>query len=158
MADKSAAARVTTGATVTVACKMPNGMNLGKIHGPDKPDVILRGSNHRLAVGGYGLTHGIDADAFDKWREQHKFLPALKNNLIFAHSKPLSARAMAAEMADVKSGLEPLNGDDPSKDERTAGPEQNVEPTEEQVKANAKSKAQREEDAEEARAMAEDEE
>lgn len=151
----SLAQRATTGATVTIACKLPNGLNLGHIHGDDKPHVILRGSNHPLAVGGYGLTHGIAADAWAKWKVQHEFLPALRNGLVFDHDKAGSARMMAAEMADVQSGMEPLNGDDPSKDRRTAaetddGPA--PEPTAEQKKINAEAKAKREELAEEVRA------
>jgi hypothetical protein len=154
----AAASRVTTGATVTVACKLPNGLNLGRIHGADKPEVVLRGSNHRFAAeqGGYGLTHGVSADAFAKWCQDHKFLPALQSNLIFAHSKPLAARAMAVEMGSVKSGLEPLNGDDPSADERTASEMTPVEPTDAQKKANDKTKAENAEALEEARRMAEE--
>lgn len=149
-------ARATTGTTVTVACKLPNGLNLGKLHGADQPDVILRGTNHHLAVGGYGLTHGVDADAFAKWLKDHSFMHAVKNNLIFAHEKPAGARAMAGEMADVKSGLEPLNGDNPGLDDRVAG-EQDVEPTDDQKKANDKAKAEREETLEELRTMEPDE-
>src|ERR1700741_750322 len=144
---RAASARVTTGATVTVACKMPNGMNLGKIHGEDNPDVILRGSNHRHAVGGFGLTHGIDADAFAKWREGHKWLPAVKNGLIFAHDRPSMAKAQAAEMAEVRSGFEGIDPDKPGEDPRV---QDEIAPTEEQTKATSKAQAQAAEDAEEA--------
>lgn len=153
--EHALAQRATTGATVTVACKLPNGLNLGHIHGDDKPHVILRGSNHPLAVGGYGLTHGISADAWAEWSRQHAFLPALQNGLVFDHAKPQAAKMMAAEMAEVKSGLEPLNGDDPASDPRTAMDSEDglaTSPTDEQKRVNAKAKALREELSEEIRA------
>jgi hypothetical protein len=152
--------RATTGATVTIACKLPNGLNLGHIHGDEKPHVILRGSNHPLAIGGYGLTHGISKDAWEKWKTQHAFLPALQNGLIFEHDKPGSARSMAAEMAEVQSGLEPLNGDNPAADERTRGEvDDGIEatPTDEQKRVNEKAKAKREELLEEVRVTEGDE-
>lgn len=154
-AEHVKAQAMTTGPTVTVACKLPNGFNLGPIHGPNKPDVILRGSNHAFAVGGFGLTHNIGADEFGKWKEDHAFLPAIKNGLIFEHGKGSHASAMAADMADVESGLEPLNGDDPGSDPRV---QDAIAPTDEQRKETEKSKDAQEERLEELRATTDEDE
>ncbi|AOF18146.1 hypothetical protein BED35_05975 [Yersinia enterocolitica] len=94
---------------LTVGCKLPNGLVLEQ----DGYQVELNGSNSSLVFGGYGLTEGIDKDAFDKWLSVHKDQPYVKNDLVFAQAKTNSAQAKASENAKVKSGLEGLPQDKP---------------------------------------------
>ena len=94
---------------VTVGCKLPNGLVL-EIGGYQ---VELSGSNSSLVVGGYGLTEGVDKDAFEKWLVAHKDQPYVKRDLVFAQAKTNSAQAKASENSKVKSGLEGLPQDKP---------------------------------------------
>ncbi|MBW5853279.1 hypothetical protein [Yersinia enterocolitica] len=94
---------------LTVGCKLPNGLVLEQ----DDYQVELNGSNSSLVFGGYGLTEGVNKDAFDKWLSVHKDQPYVKNDLIFAQAKTNSAQAKASENAKVKSGLEGLPQDKP---------------------------------------------
>jgi hypothetical protein len=94
---------------VTVGCKLPNGLVLDQ----DGYVVELKGSNSSLVVGGYGLTEGVDKDAFDKWLSVHKNQPYVENELVFAQAKTNSAQAKASENAKVNSGLEGLPQDKP---------------------------------------------
>lgn len=95
---------------IVVGCKLPNGLvvEMGGYA------VTLNGSNSAIVVGGYGLTDGVDKDAFDKWLEVHKDQPYVKKDLVFAQSKASSAQAKAVENEEVKSGLEGLPQDKPA--------------------------------------------
>ncbi|MGC4218081.1 hypothetical protein VSX44_03675 [Citrobacter freundii] len=94
---------------VTVGCKLPNGLVIEH----EGYVVELNGSNSSLVVGGYGLTEGVDKDAFEKWIAAHKDQPYVKKELVFAQAKTNSAQAKASENAKVKSGLEGLPQDKP---------------------------------------------
>lgn len=124
--------------TVTVACKIPNGLRLRvfketKVQEPvmgggtkevprfdqDGPEVVVRGpavafgQTLQFAASGYALTT-IDAEFWAKWREQNKEHDAVKNGLIFASAKSDEVRGIAREREAVRSGLEPLQQrDDP---------------------------------------------
>jgi hypothetical protein len=99
---------------VTVACKLPNGLILEldgvrvELAGP----AVAWGVPPR-DVGGYALTHGVDADFFVRWMSVYKDYTPVKRGLIFACAKPQDAEARAREMKDEKSGLEPLNPENP---------------------------------------------
>ena len=128
----------TTGATVTIACKMPNGVHLdgeepyettepvlggglrtttmyrrtGKrvtLHGPAAP--FGQAPKVRV-VGGYALNENVDADFWNAWREKNKGSTLLTNRVIFALSTTEKVVDKATEQATVVSGLEPL---DPNK-------------------------------------------
>ncbi|ELY5940591.1 hypothetical protein [Cronobacter malonaticus] len=96
--------------TIVVGCKLPNGLVVEQ----DGYTVTLSGSNSSNVVGGYGLTEGVDKDAFEKWMEVHKNQPYVKNELVFAQAKANSAQSKANENASVKSGLEGLPQDKPA--------------------------------------------
>lgn len=130
---KTAPAR--SGATVTVACKMPTGLRLTlfkaraekfpvaggmmieeTISRPAGDPVVLHGNRVPFGerakvpvVGGYGLNHGISKDFWDAWVEQNKNLDIVRNRIVFAYDTPDHARGAAKEQRDVLSGLEPLN-------------------------------------------------
>lgn len=63
----------------------------------------------REIVGGAALTHGVNADFWAKWLEQNKKFPPVVNGLIFAHEKPASVAAEAKDLAELKSGFEPVD-------------------------------------------------
>ena len=96
--------------TIVVGCKLPNGLIVEQ----DGYSVTLNGSNSSSVIGGYGLTEGVDKDAFDKWLLAHKDQPYVKNELVFAQAKANSAAAKATENAKKKSGLEGLPQDNPA--------------------------------------------
>lgn len=127
--------------TVTVACKLPHGLVLrlmnkttvpeGQRDGgtknvpkwvprPQSPTITLKGYLDKYQPGlppaargsSYALTPGIDKDFFDEWLKQNHDLDAVVNGLVFADEKLDAVEAMTREMADVRSGLEPI---DPSK-------------------------------------------
>ncbi len=95
--------------TVTVGCKLPNGIVL-EIEGYS---VVLNGANASNVIGGYGLTENVDKDAFDKWLKTHAEQEYVKNELVFAQAKTNSAEAKAKENAGRKTGLEGLPQDNP---------------------------------------------
>lgn len=97
--------------TVTVACKLPNGLVLDL---PDRPPVVLKGANHVDAVAGHGLTE-VDSGFWEAWTKLYAdFLP-LKKEMIFAQNTERSAVAKAKERKDEKTGLEGLDPEKPGK-------------------------------------------
>jgi hypothetical protein len=143
------APRPATGtATVTVACKVPNGLILRtwKMEDTTEPlfgggertikngkafqvgeDVVIHGSALNPLtlragelpeyphVGGFALTHGVPADFWELWREQHADHPAVKNGLIFAYASQDAAAGAARDRKDLVSGFEGIDPDDPAK-------------------------------------------
>lgn len=123
------------GKTVTVACKLPNGLILRtfdmvkttepapggtrdfEIARPREGQVFINGSRtppgvqvDHAHVGGYALTTGVDAAFFELWMKQNAESDIVRNKLIFAHATDTAA--VAKENKSRKSGLEPL---DPNK-------------------------------------------
>ena len=122
-------------ATVTVACKFPNGVVLRvfrkeefdapthggvrtetrhveigsfAVAGPAVPvGQIPRGD----IAGGYALTTGVPADLWAAWLEANKESDLVKNGIIFAHERKDFARGKATEMVGVRSGMEPITPD-----------------------------------------------
>jgi hypothetical protein len=132
--------------TVTVACKLPNGLilklwqmvdtmepvmgggmrevKIARPH-PDGRTVVLNGN--RVAFGvqpgfeithSFGLTHNVDRDFFEEWMRQNADLPLVRNKLIFAYEDPNKARDQARELAGIKTLMEPIDPDDLASDER----------------------------------------
>lgn len=120
--------------TISVACKIPNGIVLqvfastetqeqvmggghktikqahviwrAKVNGPAVPEG--RGSPYPIFYG-YALTHGIDADKFAVWLEQNKDSAFVLQGFVKAHLKPSELEAHAKERSDVLTGLERVN-------------------------------------------------
>jgi len=91
--------------TVTVGCKIPNGMILEV----NKKQVLINGSNSSLIIGGHGITEGVDKDFFEAWIAENKELSTVKGGFIFAHGKTEDAKAEAKDRKKNKTGLEPLD-------------------------------------------------
>jgi hypothetical protein len=106
---------------VCVACKLPHGLRIQfyDTKNPNLPPtvsgdpILLAGTNHEHAVGGYGITVNVDADKFNGWLAQNKEYPAVKNNLIFAEPDYDRIRARALEQSRVLSGFEGLDAEKP---------------------------------------------
>lgn len=127
--------------TVTVACKIPNGLRLrlykemiksevvvgGGVRevkqffpDPNVKEVVLQGFSHpqnvqpaTAIIGGYALTYNVDKQFFDAWMAQNKDAPYVKQGLVFADVKDANVHAQAKEKASIVSGYERLNKDKP---------------------------------------------
>lgn len=123
------------GVKVTVACKIPNGLVLRlhdwheeeepvfgggtkvkKMARPNGLQIVLNGSAVPFGVipsypiiGGYALTHNVDAELWDEWCRQNAKADVLTKKQIFAYEKPDDAAAAAKDHESVRSGLEPIN-------------------------------------------------
>lgn len=94
-------------ATVTVGCKIPNGLHLDL---GDKR-VTLNGANSSSIVGGHGITENVDKQFWDTWYAKNKSLDFVKNGHVFADEKDVNTKAKAKEREKEKSGLERLDPD-----------------------------------------------
>jgi hypothetical protein len=112
--------------TVTVACKLPNGLQAMCINAAgERVTVTFNGSRlpldedgnvipkHVLAGRGneaFGLTQ-VDADFWAQWaKENATYIPFAKG-MIFSMADEASAVSCAKEMAGVRTGLEPASRD-----------------------------------------------
>lgn len=121
--------------TVTVACKLPNGLHLDifreekfpvkTIHGTVMEEkryirtgqrVTVKGVKRRSddagLAAGFALTHGVPKEIWDGWLAANKDSAIVQNGIIFATGNSNDARAKAREHEKQVSGLEPLNPKD----------------------------------------------
>lgn len=122
--------------TVTIACKLPNGLRLD-VTGKDgvRQSVTIRGNrlatnpdglpiqSHEIAgnplssmlADSYGLTPNVPADFWAQWAKENANYTPYKLGMVFAQGEHASAAAQAREVyADVKTGLEPMDRDKPA--------------------------------------------
>jgi hypothetical protein len=127
--------------TVTVACKLPNGLilqlwemgdefessptgtrTIKKAHKKGEP-IKLNGCALKFGQvpevpmpGGYALTQ-VPADFWEEWVAQDPNRDVLVNRVIFAHSTmdATSQQAREQHVEKVKSGLEPIDPKNPPK-------------------------------------------
>jgi hypothetical protein len=122
--------------TVTVACKVPNGLllRLGEFRDYDEPvvgggvrtskiwrqigePIHIKGPKRGMVgddpfspnADGYALTFGVPEDFMTKWLDENKDHDLVRNNLIRVSAKTQDLKAMTKESRDVATGLEPLN-------------------------------------------------
>jgi hypothetical protein len=110
--------QTTSASTITVGCKLPNGL----IIQVGKTRLLLNGSNTQKILGGYGLTHNVDASFFAEWMRLNESSVLVKKGIIFAQEKEVNAKAQASDTRDVNTGLEPMS----KTDKPTAGVSQTV--------------------------------
>ncbi len=134
--------------TVTIACKIPNGIIL-HLCGEEKTfeplmgggyrevmryprleetvhvkgcsvDVgaLLKGNFDQQMAGGYALTTGVPKKFWDRWFEANKETDMVKNKVIFAASSESRIRSEAREHEKTLSGLEAIDPDKPSSKHR----------------------------------------
>lgn len=121
--------------TVTVACKLPNGLLLRVFQKVQDTELVMGGGARTIEryeqvgdtvkingvavafgkmptcemAGGYALTHGVDTEFWSVWFEQNKSSMLVKNKIIFGFESPERAKRHAEANLKVKSGLEPLD-------------------------------------------------
>ena len=92
--------------TVTVGCKLPNGIWLQV--GDSKP-VRINGWNNNAIIGAeHGLTENVPAELWEAWKKEHADSKLLKGGFIFATGNEKSTVAKAKEQKSNKSGLEQM--------------------------------------------------
>ncbi len=122
--------------TVTIACKLPNGLLLENLVGGVRTRVRVNGSRLPVNAKGtqiqkfelagredpmladsYGLTPNVPADFWEQWERENAEYPAYKRGLIFATGQRESTIAMAKELVnDTTSGFEPMDPEKPGRD------------------------------------------
>lgn len=116
--------QVTSRNTISVGCKLPNGMHLDiRQHGSATQRVTLKGINSLTAGaiirpamrGGFAITENVPKEFFEEWMRLNSHHPAVANGLIFAHEEFASVKDMADERADLTHGFEPINPAAPGK-------------------------------------------
>jgi hypothetical protein len=121
--------------TVTVACKIPNGLMIRTFVNETYDEPVMAGGtkvvtrsrpegwSHKLngparAIGkdvnyqivhGAGITHGVDADKFALWLEQNKDADYVVKGLVFAQVKADAVITQAYEHRNEKSGGEAVD-------------------------------------------------
>ena len=98
----------------TVCCKLPHGITLEL---GDKK-VTLNGVNRALVI---GATHGsteVSNEFWEAWVAKNKEFPPYKSGAIFAGKNQSEAAAVAKDLAEVTTGLEPMKKKD---DKRAKG-------------------------------------
>lgn len=139
---EAAIAALPESGTVTVACKLPNGIILQLFDMVEQEEVTLAGArtirkampnfdrepvhikgcssplgSPILLVGGYALTYGVDAQFLAEWMRQHADSDILKSRLLFAHEARDYVEDKAKEQRELLSGLQPMrkseDGGDP---------------------------------------------
>src|SRR6266700_4672662 len=135
--------------TVTVACKMPNGLLL-QLCADEKgfeplmgggfrevtrsrrlPETVyIKGSSVNIEdlrkgnmpeyyiISGYALTPGVPKKFWEQWLAQNKESDVIKNKILFAADGEINVRAQAKEYANIQSGLEPINPENPTSKSR----------------------------------------
>lgn len=134
------------GAKVTVACKLPGGLELRVFKMVESSELVMGGGSRTtrvaqlagrvfingvakkveqshgcMVVGGYALTPGVDKAFWDQWLEDNKDSLMVRNNLVFANESHAKLEGMAKERALVRSNLEPMAAD-PKTDPRAPRP------------------------------------
>ena len=95
--------------TVTIGCKLPNGVLMSAQVGGKEVECRINGWNQNLIQGtGHGITHDVPKDLWDAWREKFKDSKLVKGGFVFAHAQERSVKAEANEKKGNKSGTEQL--------------------------------------------------
>lgn len=118
--------------TVTVACKIPNGLILRLFEMVDTTEVMPNGhrtikkaqpkgepvringySREFMApraglASGFALTRNVDADYWEEWLNQNRDADYVRNGLIFAQVQTADTKAKAKELRDVSDNQGPL--------------------------------------------------
>lgn len=122
--------------TVTVACKLPNGLLLRLFRWEEHDEPVMGGGTKvvkraieiegsrinlngyavpfgqipdQQILSGYGITPNVPADFWEEWLKQNKDSDLVRNHIVFANPKTADTAAMAREHKGQKSGLEPVN-------------------------------------------------
>lgn len=101
---------------VVIGCRHPCGIILDQIDNSGrKVEVKLNGQNSTqegrdiilLTPNDYGVTD-VDAEFWNKWKEEYKDFAPLKTGMIFEAKDDREAKAIHRELKDEKTGHEPM--------------------------------------------------
>lgn len=147
--EEAAPSPVRSRDTITVACKIPNGIIIQnhelidgfepvfgggsrpiKTSRPIGNPIKINGSSRPLGsdpdakrvIGGYALTYNVPKAEFERWLKDNEQLDMVKNKLIFAHVDPARVADEAKEFKSLRSGLEPLNTESRNPDKTYVDP------------------------------------
>lgn len=100
--------------TVLVGCKLPAGvlMELGKRGTTSYWSLKLNGLNdvgRDDALGGFAITKGVPAEAFERWHNKMMDRSMFRNGLIFSVADMDSARDFARTLEKQRSGMERID-------------------------------------------------
>ena len=113
--------------TVTVACKIPNGVYLDLKRGDEVVRVLLNGPGMPIALDpkkrlpkktiehAVALTFGVDKGFWDEWLKKNAKFGPVKAGHIFAHGEQASVLDEAKDKEKNLSGLEAIDPDKPGK-------------------------------------------
>lgn len=129
--------------TVTVACRLPNGLILQleervEVNEPQRDggvrtitqyrrrpeqyvlngcainfESVKRGLEMPALAGGFALTPGIPKEFWEKWYEAHRHDDFVRRGLVFAADSEQDARREAAQNGEKVRGLDPIDPDNP---------------------------------------------
>lgn len=120
--------------TVTVACKLPNGLVLQVCTMVPGVEPVMGGGfrevmksqrvGPQIRINGYArpamtaprapmsqgfaLTEGVDADIWEAWLDQHRDADYVRNGLIFAHATREDVKAQAREHREIRDNQGPI--------------------------------------------------
>jgi hypothetical protein len=120
--------------TVTVGCKIPNGIIIRAFRMVPRQELLMGGSTRETKLAepfgepikivgpgridrtergphasGYALTFNVDADVWDAWHTANQDTDMIRNQLVIAHAKQVEVSATARANEGRRSGLEPIN-------------------------------------------------
>ena len=90
---------------LTVACKLPQGLNIPL---PDGTSLMLNGMHSPFAIAGYGMTD-VKSGVWAIVEAEYADAAWLKNELVFAMGDKDSAVDKAGDLQGVKGGFEPVD-------------------------------------------------
>jgi len=97
---------------VTVACKLPSGLHIMiPEHGIS---IKLHGAGSPFAIGGHGMTQGVNAAQWAIVEEVCKDKKWLTSEAVFAMNKPQDASDKAVDRVNVRVGFEGIDPKDPN--------------------------------------------
>lgn len=119
--------------TVTVACKLPNGLQMRLFDMKPTEELVMGGgvrtvhkaflADHDpveikgaaapfgtpiLLIGGYALTPNVDVQFYAEWLRQNSDSDLVRNRIIFAQDTRDRVEGQANDQAEILSGLQPL--------------------------------------------------
>lgn len=95
-----------------IAQRLPDTFRLNGNSVALNPDGRVTEIDHRI-IGGYGITTGIPRDFWDRWLAANKDADYVRNRLVFAVGDEERAVSVAREQAEIRSGLEPIDRNNP---------------------------------------------
>lgn len=103
---------------VVIGCKLPHGIILQHPMDPSKT-VELNGRNKAVIIGADYATTEVGAEFWEHWEAANAEFAPLRSKAIFVAKNATEVAAIAKELKDETTGLEPMKQD--GKDKRASG-------------------------------------